>query len=60
MNNPNKMIAHCQNTKPGFSDSISFISSFEGEKMPRRYSKAKIRIIPPNRSSMAKRKDFAL
>ena len=36
MNNPNKMIAHCQNTKPGFFDSIFSISSFEGEGTPRR------------------------
>ena len=36
MNNPNKMIAHCQNTKPGFSDSIFSTSSFEAEGMPKR------------------------
>ena len=60
MNNPNKIIAHCQNTKLGYFDSIFSTTSFEGEGMPRRQKKAKMKITPPIRPSMARKKDSAL
>ena len=48
MNNPNKMIPHCQNTKLGFFDSIFSISSFDGERNAKEIEKGQDKNFLPS------------